>query len=153
MVENPNTKRLIEIIEPIVESHGADLVDIEYAGNTRSQVVRIFVNTDTGIRLEQCERISRDIADMLDQKNIIPNRYRLEVSSPGLDRPLKTMKDFRRQLGRKIAVSYSPAQGEMKSVSGIIEQVDEASVIVATEKEQIRIDLATISLAKIVPVW
>jgi len=153
MVDHTNTKHLAEIIQPIVEFHGADLIDIEYAGNPRSQVLRVFVNTDTGIRLEQCERISRDISDILDQKNLIPNRYRLEVSSPGLDRPLKTTKDFKRHLGRKVAIRYSLAQGEMKSITGVVEHVDETSVTIATNKEQEKIDLATITLAKIVPVW
>lgn len=153
MSENKTITILRNLIQPIAESHGVELVDIEYTGSARGQLVRVFVDTETGIRMEQCERISRDIADILDQKDVIPSRYRLEVSSPGLDRPLKNARDFQRQLGRKVKISYSEHEDKIKTITGIIEKVDETSMLVQLEKEQINIALVKILLAKIVPVW
>ncbi len=152
MSENRKISILREFIQPITNTHAVDLIDIELSGSARSQVLRVFVDTDSGIRLEQCERISRDISDVLDQKDVIPNRYRLEVSSPGLDRPLKNKEDFSRQIDRKVKISYTAGEDNIKKITGRIHQVNELSVYVETDNETINIAFANILLAKIVPV-
>ena len=94
--------RLIGLTRPIVQDHGADLVDLELVGNTNNQTVRLLVHKVSGVTVELCVAISREAADLLDVEDPIPGRYRLEVTSPGLDRPLVSDSDFGRALGRLV---------------------------------------------------
>ena len=91
-------------LAPIVEEHDALLVDVEIAGSKSQPSVRILVHKEPGISLATCEQISREIADFLDVEDPIPGRYRLEVTSPGLDRPLITDGDFARAKGHLLKV-------------------------------------------------
>ncbi len=97
-------ERLIELVEPVVQDHGAVLVDLELGGGANNQILRVLVHTDSGITLAQCEGISREVADMLDVEDPIPGRYRLEVTSPGLGRPLRSDRDFSRAHSRLLKV-------------------------------------------------
>ena len=118
-----------KLIVPILESQQIDLIDIELKGRSGSRVLRIFVDIDGGISLDQCVDLSRQISDLLDTRDLIAGWYRLEVSSPGLDRPLKTERDFTRNLGRKVRVIYTD-KDEQKTISGIIDQVDDSRLFV-----------------------
>ena len=91
-------------IAPIVEEHDALLVDVEIAGSKSQPSVRILVHKEPAISLATCEKISREIADFLDVEDPLPGRYRLEVTSPGLDRPLVTDGDFARAEGHLLKV-------------------------------------------------
>ena len=91
-------------LAPIVEEHDALLVDVEIAGSKSQPSVRILVHKEPAISLATCEQISREIADFLDVEDPIPDRYRLEVTSPGLDRPLITDGDFARAKGHLLKV-------------------------------------------------
>ena len=91
-------------LAPIVEEHDALLVDVEIAGSKSQPSVRILVHKEPAISLSTCEQISREIADFLDVEDPIPGRYRLEVTSPGLDRPLITDGDFARAKGHLLKV-------------------------------------------------
>ena len=92
------------LAEPVVADCDAVLVDLELAGTTNSHRVRVFVHRDSGITIDICERISRELADILDVEDPFPGRYRLEVTSPGLDRPLITDQDFSRAQARQVKV-------------------------------------------------
>ena len=91
-------------LAPIVEEHDALLVDVEIAGSKSQLSVRILVHKEPAVSLATCEQISREIADFLDVEDPLPGRYRLEVTSPGLDRPLVTDGDFARAKGRLLKV-------------------------------------------------
>ena len=92
------------LTRPIVEDHGADLVDIEVVGSPNNQTVRLLVYKTPGVTVSLCVAISREAADLLDVEDPIPGRYRLEVTSPGLARPLVTDGDFSRAAGRLVKV-------------------------------------------------
>ena len=94
----------MDLTRPLVEDHGADLVDLELLGHVSNQTVRILVHKVPGVTVELCVAISREAADLFDVEDPIPGRYRLEVTSPGLDRPLVTDGDFDRASGRLIKV-------------------------------------------------
>jgi ribosome maturation factor RimP len=96
--------QLREKLEPIVVDHGVLLVDIELAGSRTQPILRLFVHKEPGISLDLCQSISREVADYLDVDDPIPGRYRLEVTSPGLDRPLTTDGDFARAMGRMLKI-------------------------------------------------
>jgi ribosome maturation factor RimP len=107
----------MELIRPLIEDHGADLVDVELLGSTSNQTVRILVHKVPGVKVELCVAISREAADLFDVEDPIPGRYRLEVTSPGLDRPLVTDGDFSRASGRLIKVVQSTGETRVGRLS------------------------------------
>ncbi len=148
-----NIKEIKNLILPILGSFGVDFVDLELKGRAGSQLLRIFVDTESGITLDQCVKLSREISDLLDTRDLITGRYRLEVSSPGLDRPLRVTSDFRRNLGRKVRIDYLTDQAEEKTVVGNIEQVADNLIVIAQDDQPINIDIFKILVAKIIPIW
>jgi ribosome maturation factor RimP len=96
--------KLSELVEPIITDNGAVLVDVELSGSRSQQTLRLLVHKDSGLSLDLCAAISREVADLFDVEEPIPGRYRLEVTSPGLDRSLQTDGDFIRANGRLLKV-------------------------------------------------
>ena len=152
-MDSNNTKVIKNLVLPILEDRGVDLIDIELKGGSGSQLLRFIVDIEGGITLDQCVELSREISDLLDTQDLIAGRYRLEVSSPGLDRPLKTERDFKRNLGRKVRINYLSDQNEHQTVIGVIELVKDNQVVVLENSQKVQIDLSKISVAKIMPVW
>ena len=103
--EKPDVIETIKnLLEPILEEKGLELVDIEYAGGGRGSVLRIFIDKEDGITVEDCAGISREFGFLLDLHDIITDSYTLEVSSPGLNRALKSSQDFIRFKGKKVKI-------------------------------------------------
>ncbi|MFH1566528.1 MAG: ribosome maturation factor RimP [Gemmatimonadota bacterium] len=102
--------RLKALVDPVVSDHGAELVDVEVMGGGGSQTVRLLVHSSQGVTLQLCESISREVSDLLDAEDPVPGRYRLEVTSPGLDRPLRSDGDLRRAQGRKVRAVLTTGQ-------------------------------------------
>ena len=140
---------LKEIIKPVLDEMGIELVDLQILGSGGRTILRVFIDQQDGITLDQCTLASREIADILDRKDPIKNRFTLEVSSPGLDRPLKTKRDFERNLKKLVKVKYK--NGDKSSrVKGIIVKVDDLALILEREQEEITISLDNIELAKLI---
>jgi ribosome maturation factor RimP len=119
-----------EIAERIVESEGMELIDLEYKpGRTRS-LLRIYIDREGGVTLNDCENVSRQLSTVLDVKDLLKSAYVLEVSSPGLDRPLQTDRDYRRAIGRILKLSLMDEQGKTESVTGKLLEATEEQVIV-----------------------
>ena len=93
---------LTDMILPLLKRRDVELVELAVSGSHRRQIVRIFVDRPDGISVDECASLSRDIADILDTRDPIDGRYLLEVSSPGLTRPLKTDRDFERVVGKAL---------------------------------------------------
>ncbi|MBW1774108.1 MAG: ribosome maturation factor RimP [Deltaproteobacteria bacterium] len=103
------------LVGPVLEASGLELVDVEYTSDYGRRVLRLYVDRSGGVTLEDCARASREVGDLIDVKDIIDDGYVLEVSSPGLNRPLKKEKDFLRVLGKKIKVIMAaPVEGRRK---------------------------------------
>lgn len=112
---------LINLVEPIVEDCGGQLVDLELMGASNNQTVRVLIHKDLGVTLKDCAQISLEVANLLDVEDPIPGRYRLEVTSPGLDRPLQSDRDFDRardRLLRVVLTSGKTARGRLKDWDG-----------------------------------
>lgn len=112
-------------IEPVVEEENLELVDLEFSGVGPTSVLRVYVDRSAGVTVDQCAHLSRKISDLLDMDDLIPGRYRLEVSSPGLDRPLVSGADFKRKIGKKVKVFLKESVdgktelvGEIKNLKG-----------------------------------
>lgn len=101
------------IVLPIVDSMGIELVDIEFGKVGRDSVLRLFIDKEGGIMLDDCAEVSRELSAILDVEDVIDCNYSLEVSSPGLDRPLKKPADYERFAGRLIKIrTYEPFQDD-----------------------------------------
>ena len=106
------TTKVSKLVGPILNELGYDLVDVEYAPDRGRWVLRLYVDKDAGITIDDCVRVSREIGDLIDVKDIMNHEYVLEVSSPGLNRRLKKEKDFVKAIGKKIKVkTMTPVDG------------------------------------------
>ena len=139
--------KIREIVEPVVFEHGFELVDIELCNESHGMVLRIIIYKDSGVGIDDCSAISREVGYLLEIDDPLPKAYLLEVSSPGLDRPLRTARDFERTIGKKITVHYE-ADGNSCSATGEIQAVSDNSVIVKTAEGEADIPLAEIKRAK-----
>ena len=124
MVEGSVFQKVREVAEKAVDERKFEFVHIEIAGSKRSPVIRIFVDKPGGITIEDCSDVSRDIEAALDAEDIVPTRYVLEVSSPGIERGLYKLEDFVRFAGREVKIkTNSPVNGQ-STLTGVIESVD-----------------------------
>jgi ribosome maturation factor RimP len=143
-------EKVTELAQSIAEQHGVHLVDAAIAGGVRRPLVRIFIDKDGGVTLDDCERFSRSLSALLDVEDPIPTSYVLEVSSPGLDRRLKTVKDF--ELGRgKLAkiILRSQIEGQNVYVGRIIDVLDGQVTIKTKDGQEVRIPFEAISKARL----
>ena len=122
-----------ELLEPIVSALGFELVDVEYVKEAGTWYLRAYIDKPGGIAINDCEVVSRELSDLLDQKDFIDDSYILEVSSPGLGRPLKKERDFARSIGAEVEIrTYRMVEGR-KEFTGVLEEYDSESVTVSYE--------------------
>ena len=138
------------ILTPIVESRGFELVDVEYVREAGCWYLRGYIDKPGGITVNDCEDVSRAFSDIMDEKDFIEDSYIMEISSPGLDRPLKKEKDFKRSLGKLVEIrTYRPIE-KQKEFCGILNAYDSNSVTIdedGTERTFDKKDIALIRLA------
>lgn len=113
------------LVEPAVERAGAELVDLEVVGSRGRPIVRAYVDTEEGVTVDACARLSRLIEDTLERAGVVPERYVLEVSSPGLERRLKKRSHFERFRGRDVKLRLLPKQGGHRGLVGTLEEVED----------------------------
>lgn len=122
-------QNLTELIEPLLQARGVDLVELQLRQQKGAWLVRIFVDTEGGISLDDCRIVSLEIGQILDAEDLIPESYVLEVSSPGLDRPLRTPRDFQRQMRRLVTVFLRTPLQEKTQYTGRVAAVAETSLV------------------------
>jgi ribosome maturation factor RimP len=141
-------EELRSYIESVLEQLQIDLVDLAIHGTGNRTIVRVLVDEIGGIRISRVTEASRAIADVLDQKDFMQNRYTLEVSSPGVERPLKTARDFLRHVGRKVKVTYKQLDQSI-SETGTIASMEGSTLHLSTEAGLIGLSLDHIQTAVI----
>ena len=142
---SPPLDSIRQIAQRIVESERLELVDVEFkAGKSRS-LLRVFIDKTGGVTLDDCENVSRQLSTLLDVEDLVKSAYVLEVSSPGLDRPFKTDRDYERSIGHYVRVQYSAQDGSPAQATGILTEVSDTEVVLQNEhgpqrisREQIR---------------
>jgi len=144
-------ERLIALIEPVLAQLGYELVELEYAAGRTSAVVRIFIDQPSGISVDDCERVSRDVAALLDVDDPIPTAYTLEVSSPGFDRVLRTPGHFERFVGERIFVELQAPRAGRKRYTGILRTVSAAGIEVEVDKQTVDVPFGEIAKARLAP--
>ena len=143
----------MEQIEPgikaLVEVEEIDLVELKIAGIGPATIVRVYVDRPGGVSVDQCAQISRRISDYLDARDLIPHKYKLEVSSPGLDRPLVSKADFLRKKGEKVTLYFKDKTDPRQRVQGVISSVEAEDLVLDAQGEKHRIPLSLIEKALI----
>jgi len=127
---------LKEKLLPLVKEENLELVDLEFSPSGSKSLLRIYVDKPGRVTIDECANLSRRVSDFLDMENLIPHRYNLEVSSPGLDRPLIKREDFMRKVGEKVRVFLKePIDGKMELV-GEIKKICEETLYLSTQFEE-----------------
>ena len=143
--------RTEELLAPIAEVNQVEIYDVEYVKEGSNWYLRAYIDKEGGIAVDDCEVISRILSDWLDKTDFIEDSYILEVSSPGLGRPLKKEKDFARSIGKEVDIRLYRARDKQKDFTGILTEYDKDSVTIETEDETRltfeRADIALIRLA------
>ncbi len=140
-----------ELLMPIVEKNQLELVDVEYMKEAGNYYLRAYLDKPGGITIDDCELVSRALSDLLDKEDFIEDSYILEVSSPGLDRPLKKDKDFERSIGEAVELKLFKAVDDVKEYEGELISFDKETVTIGLDDGQEKIferkNLAMIRLA------
>lgn len=132
--------------QALADTAGLDLVDVEVKGSGPRTLVRVRVDRKGGVELSECQQLSRDLSRLLDEADPIDNRYQLEVTSPGVDYPLRTQRDFDRIEGRLVAVRHRTADGEAE-IKGNVIAAGDAAVTVNADGNEVGIAYADIVTA------
>ena len=139
------------ILTPIVESKGFELVDVEYVKEAGTWYLRGYIDKPGGITVNDCEDVSRAFSDILDEQDFIEDSYIMEISSPGLDRPLKKEKDFARSIGKDVEIKLYKALNKEKEFVGVLTDYDKETITIELDDESTmvfkRSDVALIRLA------
>jgi ribosome maturation factor RimP len=142
---------LIRLLQPAVEALGYELVEIEYLGTGDGGLVRVYIDTPRGVGLEDCERVSHAVSSVLDVEDPVPGHYRLEVSSPGLDRVLRTPEHFARFVGNRVKVQLAlPIDGRRRFTGALVEAGDEG-VTLEVDGSRVLLAYQQIQKARLVP--
>lgn len=134
---------------PLMEEYGFELVDVEYVKEAGTWYLRAYIDKEGGISVDDCEVVSRRLGDWLDKEDFIEESYILEVSSPGLGRPLKKEKDFVRSLGKDVEVRLYKAKDKRKEFTGILKAFDEETVTIEEEGTEITFQRPEIALIRL----
>lgn len=143
------SETVMALLRDTVEAMGFDLYDVEYQKEQGSWVLTLFIDKEGGVDIDDCERVSRAVEPILDEKDPIADSYFLSVSSIGLDRPLKLDKDFARNLGQRITVKLYAPVDKKKEFTGVLESFDGEAFTILCDGTARR--FARKDAAKIVP--
>ncbi len=139
-----------ELLEPIIHNLSYELYDVQYVKEGKDYYLRITIDKEGGISIEDCETVNRAIDDILDKADYIKESYFLEVSSPGLERVLRKLAHFEKQIGNKIQVKLFKPVEHKKEWEGILKAIDENQLELETEENCIVLERKNIALAKTV---
>ncbi len=145
------TARLRQLLEPAVALHGCELVAVEYFPQGNNQTLRVYIDKQDGVTVDDCERVSHQISGVLDVEDPIAGHYLLEVSSPGLDRPLEGARDFERFRGREVRLRLHAALNGQRNFKGLLMGLRGAQVVLEVDGREIELPLRDIDRARLVP--
>ena len=143
-------RKVTELVSPVLDEMGFELVDIEYLSQYGRWVLRIYADKEGGITLDECARVSREVGNLLDVKDIIPNEYVLEVSSPGLNRPLKKEKDFERAIGKNVKIKMVAPINGRRRFTGDLKKVVQGTVYLEIDNDLFALSWKDIEKANLV---
>ena len=143
-------RQVEELSESLVAAEGMELVDLEYRREGPRWMLRLFIDKEGGVTVEDCARISRELGDLLDVKDIIPQTYVLEVSSPGLNRRVRKKEDFSRFAGQKVQLWLAAPRDGRRKIVGELIGVEGEEVVVAAIEGRFSVALKDIDKANLI---
>ena len=146
-----NLTQLWDLLEPVVAGMGYELVEIEFNPSVRHGVLRLYIDHDDGIQLDDCSDVSNQVSALLDGEDPIPGHYKLEVSSPGMDRPLRGIKDYERFTGEVVKIRTGMAIEGRRNFKGRLCGVEGDEINIECDGQQFYLPLASIEKARLVP--
>lgn len=144
-------ERLTDLIAPVVASLDCELWGLEYLTQGRYTTLRIFIDGPQGVSLDDCEKVSRQISAVLDVEDPIEGEYTLEVSSPGLDRPLYTEAQYARYVGETVSLRMRIAQQGRRRFKGVISAVENGELVLTFDNQTVRLPIDAIDKGNLVP--
>ncbi len=152
-VVSSGTDRIIstvqEFAEPVLAEHGLELVEIQFRPEAHGWVLRLFIDREGGVTIDDCADVSREISAWLEVEDLIEHSYHLEVSSPGLERPLRRRQDFERFSGRKARIKLKEPVGEQRVFVGTLAGLEGETVVLLVDGREQRFALNMISRARL----
>lgn len=148
---NPVARQVADAIGPAISSMGYELLGVEYGDQGRGLLLRIYIDHDNGINLDDCSRVSHRVSAILDVEDIIAGQYDLEVSSPGMDRPLFNEEHFERYLAHKVKIVMAIPQMGRKRFTGVLKNISDGVVEIEVDNEIYDLPFAEIASARLVP--
>jgi len=142
-------KKITELADSVAGQYGVDIVDVELAGSSGKPLIRIFIDKENGVTLDDCGKFSRALSALFDVEDPIPTSYILEVSSPGLDRPLKVIRDFERSIGKLVRIVTRTKIDEQYVFTGRLTRVEGENIILSFDDKEMEIPFDQISRARL----
>ena len=146
-------ERVEKLIEPIIEKIGYELYDVEYAKEGKNYFLRIFIDSEKGIDLNDCEKVNDAITDILDEENYIKEQYFLEVSSTGVEKILRKDKHLADNIGVEVEVKLFKPINKQKEFVGVLENFNEDEITLKIKDNEIKLNRKDISLIKTIYNW
>ena len=144
------SEQIEQLVEKPIESLGYELVGVEYIKNGRDTVLRIYIDSEQGISIEDCERVSHQVSGILEVEDPISSAYSLEISSPGFDRPLFKESDFLRFIEQEAKISMKiPVQGR-RNFRGILQGFDNGNILIEVDNEVYELPFNKLAKARLV---
>ncbi len=145
------TEELNALLQPVIESMGYEFEGCEYVSQGRFSTLRVYIDKKEGITADDCGAVSRQVGALLDVESKISQQYNLEVSSPGLDRPLFDIEDFKKFIKHEVDIRLKAPMNERANFKGVIEKVDGNKITVICDGEEFVLVLEKIAKANVVP--
>ena len=142
-------ERVERFLQPIMEEHQFELVDVEWVKEAGTWYLRAYVDKEGGFSVDDCETVSRRLSDWQDKEDFIAESYILEVSSPGLGRPLKKEKDFARSIGKDVDVKLYRARDKRKDFTGTLKAYDKDTVTIEEDGTELVFERGEIALIRL----
>lgn len=143
-------REVILLIEPILDEMGIELVDVEYLSEGGRWILRVYVDRDGGIALDDCVRVSREIEDLIDVNDFFRQPYVLEVSSPGLNRPLKKEKDFVHAVGKNVDIRMAAPIDGRRNFKGKLQSFEDGVLCVTANEDRFLLPYGGVKKANLV---
>jgi ribosome maturation factor RimP len=143
--------KLAELVRPVVEGLGYELWELEYSPRRGHGMVRLYIDADSGIALEDCEQVSRAVSDLLDSEDPVPGQYTLEVSSPGVERPLSSQRHFAAFVGEQVFVELRDPVGGRRRFKGPLRSVGSNTIEVEVDGNGYALPISGIRKAHLAP--
>jgi ribosome maturation factor RimP len=146
--------RVQELAEQVAAANGVEVLPAQLRRQGRSRVLSVVLDADEPVEADVVERVSKELSQLLDEADPLPGSYVLEVTTPGLNRPLRTARDFRRQRGHEVRITRAPAGADATaSVQGMVVAVDEGAVTLEVDGDRLEVPLSEVVRGTVVLPW